>query len=108
MLRVDREHLGAFLRGPAHEQAAGADEAFLVGQRDHAAPLDRGERRLEPGCAGDCRHDPIGRTLGGFDQGTWTRCGLDPAPRKILLEVPIRAGIGYRGETGVELARDPS
>ena len=31
----------------AHEQRAGADQAFLVGERERRAPLDRGERRLQ-------------------------------------------------------------
>ena len=39
------------LAARAHEQAAGADQAFLVGERDGRAALDRGQRRLQSGRA---------------------------------------------------------
>ena len=35
-----------------HEQAAGAHQTFLVGERDGGAALDRGQGRLQPGRAG--------------------------------------------------------
>ncbi len=107
MLRVDREHPGTFLRGPAHEQRAGTDEAFLVGERNRSAPLDRGERRLEPGCPGDCRHDPIGGAPSRLDHGRRACRRFDPAPGKILLEVRIGAIVRHRREACIELARDP-
>ena len=58
---IDRQHGRAFGRGAAHEQAAGADEAFLVGERDHGAAFGRGERRPQTGGAGDRRHHPVRR-----------------------------------------------
>ena len=56
------------LAARAHEQAAGADQAFLVGERDGRAALDRGQRRLQSDRAADRRHHPVGRTLRRFDQ----------------------------------------
>ena len=41
VLGIDRQHGGAGRGGAAHEQAAGADQALLVGERDGHAALDR-------------------------------------------------------------------
>ncbi len=67
VLGIDRQNGGAAGGGAAHEQRAGANEAFLVGERDRRAALGRGKRRRQACGAGDRRHDPIGRPLRGLD-----------------------------------------
>ena len=47
VLGIDRQHRGAGSRRAPHEQRAGADQAFLVGERDGRAALERGQRRLQ-------------------------------------------------------------
>ena len=64
-------------RRAAHEQAAGADQAFLVGERDGRAALDRGHGRLEADGAADRRHHPVGRTLRRFHQRLLAGGGFD-------------------------------
>ena len=69
VLGIDRQHGGAAGRCAAHEQRAGADETFLVGERDRCAAFGRGKRRREARGAGDRRHDPLGGPLRGFNDG---------------------------------------
>ena len=59
---VDRQHCRTGRRGAAHEQRAGADQTFLVGERDGCAALDRRQCRLQACGPADRGHDPIGRT----------------------------------------------
>ena len=56
VLRVDRAQLPA--PGPAGDQRATRDQGFLVGERDRASRVERGERGAQPGRAGDrVEHD---------------------------------------------------
>ncbi len=90
VLGIDRQHRGARRGRAAHEQRAGADEAFLVGERNGRAALGGGERRLEAGRAGDRRHDPIGRSLRRLDDGVAPAPASMPEPDKLSLEFAHR------------------
>ena len=58
VLGIDRQHGGAGLGRRAHEQAAGADQALFVGERDGRAALDRRQRRLQSDRAADRAPSP--------------------------------------------------
>ena len=83
----------------AHEQAAGADQALLVGERDGRAALDGGQRRLQPARAGDRRHHPVGRPLRPPRSGPPRRPPASmPLPAERVLEFGIGLRIGHHGE----------
>ncbi len=98
VLGIDRQQHGAAARDLGHQQRAGADQAFLGGERDHRAAAHRGERRAEAGRADDRRHHPVGRPRGGLDQALVAGRDLDAAARERLLEVAIARRVGDRGE----------
>ena len=75
MLGIRRQDTGPCLERALHEEIAGANQAFLVGQRDGGAAIDRRERGLQSGRAADGGHDPVGRAGRSFhpmDRG-WAR-----------------------------------
>ena len=90
----------------AHEQRAGADQAFLVGERERRAALDRGERRLEPGRAGDRADHPFGRAARRFGDRVGTGRRLDAAPGKFRLQLAIGVVVGDRRKARAEFARE--
>ena len=106
VLGIDRQHGGAGRCGAAHEQAAGANQAFLVGERDRRAALDRRKRRLQSDRTADRRHHPVGRTLRRFDQSIFAGRGFDAEPDKRILEFAIGGGIGNHRKSRADLARD--
>ena len=90
----------------AHEQAAGADQRFLVGESDDRAALGRGQRRLEAGRAGDRADHPFGRTLRRLDQRALARARLDAGPRQRILELGVGGRIADRRKARAEVARE--
>ena len=88
--RIDRQHGRAGLLGAAHEQRAGADEAFLVGERERRAAFDRRERRLKPRRAGDRADHPFGRTARRLGDRVGPGRGLDAGPRQFRLQFADR------------------
>ena len=73
VLGIGRQDAGARFRRALHEEIAGADETFLVGERDMRAAIDRGQGRLQSGGAAHGGHHPIGRTRAGFDHRAFAR-----------------------------------
>ena len=69
--------------------AAGANQAFLVGERHRRAALDRGQRRLQAGRAADRRHHPVGRTLRRLRPRLRAGRRLDAGARQRVLEFAI-------------------
>ena len=106
VLGIDRQDRRAGGGRPPHEQRAGTDETFLVGKGHRSAALGSGERRLEACCAGDRRHDPIGRPLRGLDDCRRAGGGLDAAAGKRRLEFGVSGRIGDRGKARPEVARE--
>src|SRR5262249_17023661 len=74
-------------------QVAGADQGLVVGKRDGGAALGRGQRRPQPGSAGDRAHDPIGRPLSRLDHRLLACPGRDPRARERRLELVVERGI---------------
>ncbi len=105
VLGIDRQDGGAFGGRAAHEQRAGTDEAFLIGERDGRAALGGGERRREACRAGYRRHDPLGRPLRGFDDRAGAGGGLDVGAGKFGFQFAIGGRIRHRGKTRAEFAR---
>ena len=106
MFAVDRQNSCARCRRAAHEQCAGADEAFLVGERDGGAPPDRSHCRLQADRAGDRRHHPIGGIKCRFDQRRFTGGGLDAGAGQCIFQRGITIRIGNHGDAGADIARD--
>ena len=83
---------------PPHEQAAGADQRFLVGERNDGTAIGRGEGRLEPGRAGDRPDHPFGRPIGRLDQSALAGTCCDPGSEQRILELRIGSLIADRGD----------
>jgi hypothetical protein len=106
VLRIDRQHRRARRGGAPHEQPAGTDQAFLVGERYRCAAFGGGECRLQTRRAGDRRHHPVGRTLGRLDNGVGSAARLDPGSGQRGFELAICIGIGNGREAGAKFARE--
>ena len=76
----DRQHRRADLAGAAHEESSGADQALLVGERHGGSAFERRQRGLEPSCAGNRGHDPIGRPVRCLDDGAFPGSRRNPRP----------------------------
>ena len=61
---------------------------------------------FKPDRAADRRHDPVGRTLRGFEQSVLAGRGLDAAAGQCIFEIAVGGGIGDHGKLRAELARD--
>ena len=93
-------------RRAPHEQGAGADQAFLVGERDDRAALGRRQRRLEPGRAGDRADHPFGRASRRLDERAFAGAGLDARSGERVLEFADRpAGSPTAAKRAPSLAR---
>ena len=106
VLGIDRQHVRAMGGSGAHEHAAGANQTFLVGERDGRAALDRGERGLQSDRAADRRHHPIRRPLRRLDHGGLAARSLDAGAGQRVLELAIGRRIGHDRKARVQLARD--
>ena len=78
---IGRQDAGPGFRRALHEEIAGANQAFLVGERDRRAAVDRGQRGLQPGRTAHRRHHPVGGTRGGLDDGAFAGAAFDAACR---------------------------
>ncbi len=104
MLAVDGQQLGAGIGHRGHENFAGRDEAFLVGEREPAS-LPRGlEGRLEAGRADDRRHHAVGRLGGGGDNRLEAGGGADAAAGQRRLQLGIAGRIADHGEARARAA----
>ena len=105
---VDWQNPGArFCRAP-HEQAACADQAFLVGKRHRRPTFDRGKRWLQSDGATDCRHHPIGGALCRFYQCVFARSSFDARARERVFKFTIGGVIRNHRMAGADLARNPA
>ncbi len=105
VLAVDRQDRRAGRRGAAHEEAAGANQTFLVGKRDRCAALDRGKRRLETGRSADRGHQPVDRTRRRFLQSIRAGRRFDSRSGKRRLELGICRGLGHDRDARLKFAR---
>ena len=93
VLGIDRQKQGAAAFDLGHQQRAGADQAFLGGERHHRAPAHRSEGRAEAGGADDRRHDPLGRAAGRLAQTVAARGDRNVAAGERLLEPQVARGV---------------
>ena len=83
-------------RGGAHENVAGGNQAFLVGEGEPRARRMARIGRRKPGRADDRGNHQVGRPLGGFDHGSGARPRPMPVPASAALSVAVRSRIGDR------------
>ena len=102
MLGIRRQDAGAGPGGALHEEVAGTDQAFLVGQRDGGAAIDGRQRRLQPGRARYRGHQPVRRALRGLDDGAVAGAALDAGAGQRRAQFGEPGRIGNRDEAGAE------
>ena len=83
---IGRQDAGAGFRRALHEEIAGADQAFLVGERHRRAAVDRGQRGLQSGRTADRRHHPVGGTRRGLDDGAFAGAAFDAGAGQRVLQ----------------------
>ena len=105
MFGIGGQDAGAGLGRALHEKITGANQAFLVRQRDGGAAIDRGQSRFQPGGAADGGHDPIRRPGGRFDDRALACPALGSGPGQGVLQIFQQIGVGNGGEAGVEFLR---
>ena len=86
MLGIKRQNTRAILSGPRHKGFTGTNQTFLVGQRDHAALLDRRKSRQQAGRADNTGHHNIAIDTGRLDHRLCPRPCRDARARKGGLE----------------------
>ncbi len=99
---IRRQDAGAGFRRALHEEIAGADQAFLVGERHRRAAVDGGQCRLQPGRAAHRRHHPVGGTRGGLDDGAFAGAAFDAGACQRVLQFAKPRRVGDRGKSRAE------
>ena len=100
---IRRQDAGAGFRRALHEEIAGANQAFFVGQCDRRAAVDRSQCRLQSGRTAHRRHHPVGGTRGGLDDGAFAGAAFDTGARERILQFAEPCRVGDRGESRAEL-----
>ena len=106
MLGIDRQDCRCRGRRAAHEQGAGTNQTFLIGERHRRAAFGRGERRLETSRTGDRRHDPLGGPLCRLDQSVGAGGSFDAGAGQRGLQFLVSRRLADRGKARAELARE--
>ena len=90
VLGIDRQQGRPVRAGPRRcIEIAGADQRFLVGERDDGAAPHRRQRRREARGADDRRHHPIGRPVRRLDHGLAARPRVSmPVPASASFSAP--------------------
>ncbi len=97
VFRIDGHQRCAAAGDLGHHQAAGANQALLVGEADDGAAPYRRHRRRQSGGAHDRRHDLVGRQACRIDDGIVAGGDLDTGPGEPFLQLRIARGIGDDG-----------
>src|SRR5258705_3599757 len=105
MLRVGGKDAGPGLCSTLHEEIASADKAFLVRERNSRAAIHGRERRLQSGRAADCRHHPIRRSRGCFDNSAFARAAFGARAGQRIFQLREATGIGDSREARAEFFR---
>ena len=87
-------------------RCAGADQAFLVGERHHGAAPHGGQGRPQARGADDAGHDPLGRPLRPPRPAPRARPRPRSRCRRALLERAVAGRIGDHGQPGAAGAGD--
>ena len=95
---IRRQDAGAGFRRALHEEIAGTNQAFLVGERNRRAAVDCGQCRLQSGRTAHGRHHPVGGTCRGLDDGAFAGAAFDARAGQGVLQFaePRRVGDSQR------------
>ena len=99
---IRRQDAGAGFRRALHEEIAGTNQAFLVGERNRRAAVDRGQCRLQSGRTAHRRHHPVGGTRGGLDDGAFAGAAFDARAGQGVLQFAKPRRVGDRSESRAE------
>ena len=88
-----------------HEEIAGADQAFLVGERDVRTAIDGRERRLQPAAPTHAAITQSAGRAGGLDDGALACAAFGARAGQRFFNSPSARGIGDRREAGANSAR---
>ena len=99
---IRRQDAGAGFRRALHEEIAGTNQAFLVGERDRRAAVDRSQCRLQSGRTAHRRHHPVGGTRGGLDDGAFAGAAFDAGAGQRVLQFAEPRRVGDRSESRAE------
>ena len=102
MFGIRRQDAGTGFRRALHEEIAGTNQAFLVGERHRRAAVDRSQRGLQPGGTAHRRHHPVGGTRGGLDDGAFAGAAFDAGAGQGVLQFAKPRRVGDRSESRAE------
>ena len=93
--------------GAAHEQSAGADQTFLVGERDRGAAFDRRHGRLQADRAARSPPSPSRPDAPRPRSRRLSPAAASmPLPAKRIFQFAIGVRVGNHGKRGADIARD--
>ena len=107
MLGIDREQGRAAAPHLGQDEIAGADQAFLVGQRDDRPLPDCAQRGLQTGGADNASHHPVDRPGRRFGDRLRARRRLDARSGKPVFQRRVQGRVGDRGQLRAGFARLP-
>ena len=102
VLGIEGEQMRAMPGRRLHDDRSGADQRFLVRQRDDPAFLDRREGRGQSDRADDCGDDEVRGTAGGRDQSLDAGGDFDVVAGEPRLQIGITSGVGDGRELRAE------
>jgi len=105
MLGIDRQQTRPCTLGGGLHNLAGADQAFLVGQRNRRAAIDRGKGRPNRRRTDDSGHDPVSVALRGFLKPRFSRASLHARAGQCVPQLTQLGWIGERHKTGLQRPR---
>ncbi len=106
MFGIRRENAGTRLLRALHEEIAGADQAFLVGERNGGATIDRCECGLQARRAAHRRHHPIRRPCSRFDNSAFAGAAFGAGAGQGFLQLGEPARIRNGDKARVEFLRE--
>ena len=106
MFGIRRQNAGPCFRSALHEEIAGTNQAFLVGERNRRAAVDRGQRGLQPGRTAHRRHHPVGGTRRGLDDGAFAGAAFDARAGQGVLQFAKARRVGDSSESRAEFLRE--
>ena len=102
MFGIRRQDAGAGFRRALHEEIAGTNQAFLVGERNRRAAVDCGQCRLQSGRTAHGRHHPVGGTCRGLDDGAFAGAAFDARAGQGVLQFAKPRRVGDCSESCAE------
>ena len=103
---IGGQDAGPRLRRALHEEIAGANQAFLVGERDGRAAIHRRERGLQAGRAADGRHHPVRRPRRRLDHRAFAGAAFGAGAGQRVFQLGQTRGIGDGNKSRAEFLRE--